>query len=123
MQLKSVLNLVEEVTGAKVEDVRATGGFARTESWRRILAEVLGRRVRFPSIHESSAWGAAVLGMLALEQISSLDWVEEHLTFEDDCEPDPSEARGYARRQELFERLYGNLRGAFDEIAGIQSRE
>ena len=123
MQLKSVLNLVEEVTGAKVEDVRATGGFARTESWRRILTEVLGRRVRFPSIHEGSAWGAAVLGMLALEQISSLDWVEEHLTFEDDCEPDPSEARGYARRQELFERLYGNLRGAFDEIAGIQSRE
>jgi gluconokinase len=123
MQLNSVLHLVEEVIGTRVEEVRATGGFARMNSWRRILAGVFGRRIRIPASHESAAWGAAALGMFALGRIDSLDWVADHVMFEDDVETDSSDADTYARLTELFEKLYGPLRPAFNEMAHIQSIE
>jgi len=119
MQLNSVLSLVEEAVGTGADDMRATGGFARMHSWRRIVAGVFGRRIRFPVSYESSAWGAAVLGMLAMDRIDSLDWVEDHLEFQTDCEPDRLEAEAYARRIELFEGLYGRLDSAFDDLARI----
>jgi gluconokinase len=120
MQLNSVLTLVEETMATGVEDVRATGGFARMSSWRRILASVFGRGIRFPSSHESSAWGAAALGMLALNRIESLDWVEDHVEFEETCDPDPTDAATYARMSDLFGALYGRLKPAFEELAAVQ---
>jgi gluconokinase len=123
MQLNSVLHLVEEVIGVGVEDVRATGGFARMDTWREILAGVFGRSIRFPAAHESSAWGAAVLGMLALKRIDSLDWVEDHVVFEGDSEPDPSDAEVYARIVDIFEGLYGRLGASFEDLARLQSGE
>ena len=121
MQLNSVLGLVEEIVGTSTADVRATGGFARIHSWRRILAGVFGRRIRFPVPSESSAWGAALLGMLATDRVDSLDWVEDHLDFQTDCEPDRLEVDAYARRIELFEGLYDRLHSAFDDLARIES--
>jgi gluconokinase len=121
LQLNSVLHLVEDAIGSNVEEVRATGGFARMHSWRRILAGAFGRGIRFPVSHESSAWGAAALGMLALNRIESVDWVEDHLDFEADCEPDPNDANVYARTMDLFDGLYERLRPAFKELAALES--
>jgi gluconokinase len=120
MQLNSVLTVVEETMATQFEDVRATGGFARMSSWRRILASVFDRAIRFPTSHESSAWGAAVLGMLALNRIESLDWVVDHVEFEGACEPDPSDAETYARMRDLFVALYGRLKPAYEELAAAQ---
>ena len=117
MQINTILRLVEDTVGVSVEDLRATGGFARMETWRDILAGVLGRPVRFPANHESSAWGAAVLGMLALDRIGSLDWVDDRVTFEETREPDPTDADAYAQMTRLFEPLYDRLRPSFADLA------
>src|SRR6185503_4016921 len=41
--------------GSEVREIRATGGFARSDLWRRILAGALGMPVGFPRGHEGSA--------------------------------------------------------------------
>lgn len=62
LELRQVLESVRDA-GLGIEEVRGTGGFARSPFWRGLLADVLGVPVGYPEAHQGSAWGAALLGM------------------------------------------------------------
>lgn len=53
------------------EMVRLTGGITRTPLWAQILADVLGVPLMALEVADTSATGAGLLGMLALEQIDA----------------------------------------------------
>lgn len=53
------------------EIVRLTGGITRTPLWAQILADVLGVPLMALEVADTSATGAALLGMRALDQISA----------------------------------------------------
>ncbi len=59
-QLRLVLDSLEHA-GYEVREVRATGGFVRSELWKDILAEALGVEVSYTGVREGSALGAAML--------------------------------------------------------------
>jgi gluconokinase len=59
--------------GNAIDEIRATGGFARSALWRQILCDALGQPVGFPEGHQGSGFGAALLGMEALGEIGSFD--------------------------------------------------
>ncbi|GLZ49419.1 gluconokinase [Actinomycetospora sp. NBRC 106375] len=62
LQLRLVLDALREA-GLAVHEVRATGGFARSALWRRLLTDALDLPVGFPVVDQGSAFGAALLGM------------------------------------------------------------
>lgn len=64
-QLRLVLDSLRDA-GHEVTEVRATGGFVRSELWRGLLAESLGVPVVHPDVREGSALGAAMLARAAL---------------------------------------------------------
>ncbi len=64
-QLRLVLESLLDA-GYEVDEVRATGGFVRSELWKDILADALGVRVVYPGVREGSALGAAMLAREAL---------------------------------------------------------
>ncbi|MGB5970042.1 MAG: FGGY family carbohydrate kinase [Spirulinaceae cyanobacterium] len=53
--------------------IKATGGFANSELWRQILADVFEQEVIVPTQLESSCLGAIILALYALQHIPSLD--------------------------------------------------
>ena len=59
-----------QYAGYAVRELRATGGFARSDLWKQILADSLERPVGFTDTREGSAFGAALLGMEALGEVS-----------------------------------------------------
>lgn len=65
LQLRLVLDSMREA-GMVVDEVRATGGFAQSPFWRRLLTDALGLPVSFLAEAESTAFGAALLGMRGL---------------------------------------------------------
>ena len=67
-QLALVLASMRDA-GNEVHEIRATGGFARSALWRQMLADALGMPIGFAAGHEGSAFGAALLGMEALELV------------------------------------------------------
>jgi len=104
LQLALVLAAVRHA-GHEVHEVRATGGFARSELWRRMLTSALGTPIGFPATHESSAFGAALVGMEALGMIDSFEAGADMLPLEQVIEPDPEEAKVYAELLPRFERI------------------
>lgn len=115
-QLALVLASVREA-GNEVREIRATGGFARSQIWRQMLTDALGMPVGFPIGHQGSAFGAALLGMEALGVIESMARVSELMGLEETLEPDPRAAAVYAAALPLFDELYDDLGPAFEALA------
>jgi gluconokinase len=111
-QLALVLQSMREA-GNEVREVRATGGFARSALWRRILADALGMPVAFPAGHEGSAFGAALLAMQALGLVEGIDVAADLVRIDDVVEPDADAAAVYADVLPTFAALYDALEPSF----------
>jgi gluconokinase len=121
-QLALVLASMRDA-GNEVREVRATGGFARSELWRRMLAAALGMPVGFPANREGSAFGAALLGMEALGLVESIDVAADLVEIAAVVEPDPGEAAAYAELRPTFAALYDSLEPAFGALQRFGAHE
>ena len=71
-QLNSVVELLAALTGP-VSEIRATGGFTKSEVWVKMLTDVLGKPLGVLEHTQGSALGGAFLAWFALGQINSLE--------------------------------------------------
>ena len=69
------------------QEIRASGGFARSDAWRQMAADIFGSELLVPQVYESSAFGAAALGMYAVQAISDLKDVEKLIQIGDRHSP------------------------------------
>ncbi len=102
--------------GLAVEQIRATGGFARSPLWRQMLADVLGTDISFASGHDGSGFGAALLGMQALGLVGSIDVAAELVEVDSTLRPEPADAAVYASLRPVFEQLYEALVPTFTSL-------
>lgn len=91
-----------------INEIYATGGFARNALWVQILADVFGLPVIVNGSSESSAWGAVLIGMEALG--IHPDFIQKKVV---QYLPDNDRHEIYAQRFTRFERLYGLLKEEF----------
>jgi gluconokinase len=112
LQLAVVLASVRDA-GNEVREIRATGGFARSDLWRQMLADALGMPIGFPAGHEGSAFGAALLAMDALGMVDGIDRAAGLVEIEDVVEPEAGAAGVYADLLPTFTALYDALEPAF----------
>jgi sugar (pentulose or hexulose) kinase len=82
-------------SGLELSELRATGGFARSPFWRRLLADVLGTAIGFPASAQGSAVGAALLGHVALGHLPSIDEAAALVQVSEVVHPDPHTADLY----------------------------
>jgi len=115
LQLSLVLDSLR-AAGIDVREIRATGGFARSAFWRQLLADVLGVPVNFPAGHDGSGFGAALLGMEALELVGSIDLAADMVGVESTTTPDDGTASLYAELRPVFARLFDQLTPAFEDL-------
>jgi gluconokinase len=114
-QLSLVLQSMR-AAGIEVREVRATGGFARSTLWRQMLADCLGMPVSFPAGHEGSSFGAALLGMQALEMVPSIDVAVDMVEIAETVTPDVAAAATYSDLRPVFEELYDALNPTFRSL-------
>jgi len=119
-RIHSVAAALQELAGPAME-IRASGGFARSVFWRQMLADVLGARLGVPEAIESSALGAAMLGLLAMGEIADLrqtaDWVQLGAVHE----PNENDHRTYKQLTSIYENVYHQLKDQFDAISAFQA--
>jgi gluconokinase len=95
--------LPTEADRANVE-ICASGGFAKSELWVQIVADVFQMRVILAETVEGSAWGAVLLGCKALG-LECKEQVGEEQVFE----PNRENAEVYAAAFERFREVYPML--------------
>ncbi len=109
----SVGMALEENTGP-IHTIYASGGLARSPSWVQMLADIFNKPVFVKNTVESSAWGAALIGMEALGEKAATS-AEEGLTVDVEQYYKPREENHliYSKNFQQFERLYHKLEGEF----------
>lgn len=120
-RLYSVLGPIEELTGTAAE-IRATGGFARSDLSLQICADVFGREVAVPAETEGSALGAFVLGAVALGVANDLSWVHRFIQVERRVLPDAGRHAIYEELFGVYRQVYTHLQEDFSTLASIRER-
>jgi xylulokinase len=107
--LRKNLEIVESIAGP-VQELRSTGGGARSRLWLQIKADVLQKPVTMVDVEESACLGAAMLGAAAAGHFRDLEEASAAMVhIGDTLNPDPanqhSYQQGYAAYLELYDRL------------------
>lgn len=113
----SVGMALEETTGP-IHTIYASGGLARSPIWVQMLADVFNKPVFIKNTVESSAWGAALIGLEALGVAAEVPAEDRDIAdAEDDIEhyykPSEENHAVYIENFRKFERLYQKLEGEF----------
>ncbi|HEX7057023.1 MAG TPA: gluconokinase [Bacilli bacterium] len=113
-QIAAIVSLMEE-SGQPIKEIRASGGFARTQAWCQMLADMLGVPVIVPESVESSGLGAAQLGLYAMDEGRDplLRWAPGGATLH---EPDPGNHAIYRNLLPFYLNLYHILKPSMHEI-------
>jgi gluconokinase len=92
--LLSINNLLTTHTGpARV--IHANGGFAQSDFWVQMLADMTGRPVRLNASNESGSMGGILLTMKAVGMVKTLDEAAEKVAFGKTFEPNSSQYKTY----------------------------
>lgn len=108
LNLALVAGLLEERLSAP-DELRASGGFARSPLWRQILCDVLGKPLRLPQTVETACLGAALLARFALGELPTLEDSAQFVRVAREHTPNPEASAVYADLLPIFARLAEGL--------------
>jgi xylulokinase len=103
-----------------IEEVRATGGGARSELWRQLQADIYGTPIRRTVADEGPAYGAALLAGVAsgtyadVNEATSVVELREEIT-----EPNPERSKVYEEYYEVYRSLYPATSSAMLRLADL----
>ncbi len=106
--------------GVPVEDVRATGGGARSDLWLQLQADIYGTPIHRTVADEGPAFGAALLAGVAsdtyadVEEATSVVRLREGIT-----EPDPERKKIYEEYYEVYRSLYPATSSAMSRLTDL----
>ncbi|WP_134089212.1 gluconokinase [Olivibacter sp. XZL3] len=110
--LYSVGKALEDTSGP-IDRIFVSGGFAKSEDWIQMLADVFNKHVLVRKTVESSAMGAAIVGMNALQIIEGFELYNDQDVTISSFVPKPANHAVYIENFKLFERLYTKLKDEF----------
>ena len=113
--LQSVFTALEAASG-EIEILRASGGFALSDLWQQILADVFNRQILVPEVIESSAFGAAVLALVALGEWATLEEVEERVAIAHIRTPIPKHVKQYQAILPIYSSLLSDLKQHYKSL-------
>jgi sugar (pentulose or hexulose) kinase len=102
--LRGGLETLETVTGLSVAEVRLGGGMTRSAAFVRLLADIIGRRLRVASVPEVSALGAAMCAAVGAGLYGSFAEAQAMAPPLSSLEPDPAVVADY---QDFYRRWQG----------------
>ena len=103
-----------------IEDVRATGGGARSALWRQLQADIYATPIRRTVADEGPAYGAALLAGVAsgtyadVNEATSVVKLREEIT-----EPEPERSKIYEEYYEIYRSLYPATSSAMSRLADL----
>lgn len=100
------INLALQDLVGKAKAIHASGGYARSSTWLQMTADVFGYEVLVPQVFEGSGFGAAVLAMYAVGQLTQLEDVHHLIRIDDRYQPDLSHTSRYQKMFQIYDRLY-----------------
>jgi xylulokinase len=117
--VRDIIAVMEEV-GLRVDDVRITGGQARSETWIQIKADITGKRFLLPVMKDAELAGDLCIALYGLGRYDSLgEAAENAVQIERVFEPNRQHRQVYDDLFSVYRASYAGLREPFDTIGGM----
>jgi xylulokinase len=117
--LRDSLEIMRELD-VPVEQVRATGGGARSPLWRQLQADVYGVPIHRTTADEGPAHGAALLSGVAAGVYRDVDEACSTVRLREEVgEPDPEQSRIYEEYYEAYRSLYPATESAMHRLTEL----
>ena len=118
--LKDIFGLIRGAGLGPIEQVRLSGGGAKSVLWRQILADVLETELVTVNTTEGAAFGAALLAGIGVGVWPDVDTACAQTIFvKDRVLPQTENARIYQSLHHEYQRLYPALKPTFDALTGF----
>lgn len=110
--------------GVTFRQVRSSGGGAHSPLWRQINADVTGEAHCTINVDEGPAFGVALLAGVGSGVFASVpEACQQTIRVVDELLPQPSGIERYQGYYELYQALYRQLEGSFDQVQALVERE
>ena len=119
MNMYMVFLALEELIGIP-DKIHATGGFAQSDVWRQMLADIFNQEVHVSQTVESSCLGAVVLGRYAIGELSDLSDVKDMVSIKEVSTPDKELVTLYQELMPLYIRLSRLFEKEYEAITDFQ---
>jgi len=119
--LKDSFTLIQEAGLATIEQVRVSGGGAKSALWRQVLADVLNVELVTVNTTEGAAFGAALLAGVGAGHYDDVPSACEAMIQVTGRTTPGDAAATYPAYYERYQALYPALAGEFKAIAGVVS--
>lgn len=117
----AVLLTMREVTG-EIDNIMATGGFARSALWCQMMADIFEANVKVPEAFESGTLAAMVLAKISLGEAEDLSEVNQYIGPVKTYKPNPKNFARYRELMNIFISITRNLEPDFKRIADYQRK-
>jgi len=123
--MKDSLEIIRSM-GVEVEQIRLSGGGAKSEFWRQLQADVYAQSVCTINASEGPAYGAALLAGVGTGVWNSVEEAcAEAIRVVDEYGVNEHNSRIYGQFYPVFQKLYASLKDDFDlitsKVADLQS--
>ena len=109
---------VAKSLGIHIERTKISGGGAKSELWKKIIANVMGLKVDVTECEEGPSMGGAMLAMVACgaypDVVAAADAIVKVV---DTIDPDPELVEKYNARYEQFRQIYPTVKALFPKIS------
>ncbi len=106
--------------GIGVSQVRASGGGAKSDFWRQLQADIYRAPLVLTNAAEGPAYGAALLAGVGTGAWASVEQAcKSSIRAVTKVTPNRKSAANYDRYYAVYDKLYGDLKARFAEIAGL----
>ncbi|MGL4463935.1 MAG: xylulokinase [Planctomycetia bacterium] len=117
--MRDSLDLIRGM-GVPIDEVRASGGGARSPFWRQMQADVYGSRVVVVNAEEGPAYGAALLAAVGAGEYATVEEAcAATIRVVGETSPNPESKIAYDRAFPLFGELYHALKDLFPKMSAV----
>src|SRR6185436_3642430 len=116
--IKDMFCLMRDAGLGSVDEVRVSGGGAKSSLWRQILADTLGADLVTVNTTEGAAYGAALLAGVGAGVWSNIDAAcAQTISTRDHVTPNKEASETYASLYEQYRNLYPTLKSTFHALS------
>ena len=117
--MRDSLELIREM-GVTIEQIRLSGGGARSPLWRQIQADIYGNDVHTVNAHEGPGFGVALLALVGAGVFSSVpEACDNTIRLADQTAVRPDVKAFHDRGYAIYRKLYADLRETYGMIAEL----
>lgn len=119
LNLHLVYQALEPFIG-KPDKIHGSGGFAQSNLWRQMLADIFDTELHISQTVESSALGAVLLGRYALGEMKTLEEAAQIIGTADINKPIKENVAIYEKLIPIYEKIGGILEAGYEDITAFQ---